>query len=387
MPAKKLTALVDPHFSARRMVRRRAARPDPARRRQSGAPGNSAITPAAPTTASRSAIFRQWDWPDAREAGPQADRSRRKGRADRSIGTAPARIVIAHPRRAVRPLRGIADQGRPAHQVAARGDGSLRRNLKPWLSLPAAQFSKADLRAARDAMTKADNVIAANRMLGYLGPVLRWAAQEDLIPVNFVPAIRRAPEEKRTRVLTKKEIVSDLERLRRSRQPRGRKELRPLGEVSAGDRATPRRGGLASLWPYPRRHMAAGHTTNRIGRTASRCRHWRQSLVGRGRGAGSTFSPAAAASSSGFSKLKAEARQGVRRHGLAAARSAAHAPRPTCKSSAFATRWCSRSSIMRCPASAASICNPNSKSKRPKRSQHGRWRSEDRAPRTERARA
>ena len=34
-------------------------------------------------------------------------------------------------------------------------------------------------------------------MLGYLGPVLRWASEEDLIPVNFVPAIRRAPEEKR----------------------------------------------------------------------------------------------------------------------------------------------------------------------------------------------
>jgi integrase len=85
---------------------------------------------------------------------------------------------------------------------------SLRRNLKPWLSLPADQFSKADLRAARDAMVQADNVIAANRLLGYLGPVLRWAAQEDLIPTNFVPDIRRAPEQKRSRVLTKKEIAA-----------------------------------------------------------------------------------------------------------------------------------------------------------------------------------
>ena len=41
-------------------------------------------------------------------------------------------------------------------------------------------------------------MIAGNRMLGYLGPVLRWAAQEDLIPVNFVPDIRKAPEQKRT---------------------------------------------------------------------------------------------------------------------------------------------------------------------------------------------
>ena len=45
-------------------------------------------------------------------------------------------------------------------------------------------------------------------MLGYLGPVMRWAAQEDLIPTNFVPDIRRAPEEKRSRVLTKKEIAT-----------------------------------------------------------------------------------------------------------------------------------------------------------------------------------
>jgi integrase len=38
--------------------------------------------------------------------------------------------------------------------------------------------------------------------------VLRWASEEDLIPVNFVPAIRRAPEVKRSRVLTKGEMAS-----------------------------------------------------------------------------------------------------------------------------------------------------------------------------------
>jgi integrase len=84
---------------------------------------------------------------------------------------------------------------------------SLRRKLKPYLALPAGEFSKADLRAARDVVVEAGNVIAGNRMLGYLGPVLRWASEEDLIPVNFVPAIRRAPEEKRSRVLTKREIA------------------------------------------------------------------------------------------------------------------------------------------------------------------------------------
>jgi integrase len=82
----------------------------------------------------------------------------------------------------------------------------IRRALQPYLSLPAAQFSKADLRAARDAMVKADAMIAGNRLLQRLGPVLRWAAQEDLIPVNFTPDIRKAPEQKRTRKLTDAEI-------------------------------------------------------------------------------------------------------------------------------------------------------------------------------------
>ena len=196
---------------------------------------------------------------DAREAGRKLI-----GRAEKGV---PIEVSAPHPRgsssltvgalfdryEALRTKEGQRTKSLPE---AMR---SLRRNLKPWLSLPADQFSKADLRAARDAMMEADNVIAANRMLGYLGPVLRWAAEEDLIPVNFVPAIRRAPEEKRSRVLTKKEIANDLEGLRRSRQPRGRKELRPLGQVSAGDRAAPRRGGLTSLWSYPRRHMATGH--------------------------------------------------------------------------------------------------------------------------------
>ena len=48
----------------------------------------------------------------------------------------------------------------------------------------------------------------ANRLLGYLGPVLRWAAQEDLIPTNFVPDLRKAPERKRDRVLSSSELAA-----------------------------------------------------------------------------------------------------------------------------------------------------------------------------------
>jgi integrase len=82
----------------------------------------------------------------------------------------------------------------------------LRKNLKPYLALPADQFTKADLRAARDAMVERDATIAGNRLLQRFGPVLKWAAQEDLIPVNIVPAVRKAAELKRTRKLTDTEI-------------------------------------------------------------------------------------------------------------------------------------------------------------------------------------
>jgi integrase len=86
--------------------------------------------------------------------------------------------------------------------------GTLRRCLGPWLDLPAATFTKADLRAARDAVAERGALMQANRLLAYTGPVLRWAAEEDLIPVNFVPGIRRSPEKKRKRKLTHKEIVA-----------------------------------------------------------------------------------------------------------------------------------------------------------------------------------
>jgi integrase len=85
---------------------------------------------------------------------------------------------------------------------------ALRAGLADYLNLPAAQFSKADLRAARDVIAERGSPIAANRLLGYLGPVFKWAAQEDLIPTNFVRDLRRAPERKRARVLSTKEIAA-----------------------------------------------------------------------------------------------------------------------------------------------------------------------------------
>jgi integrase len=84
---------------------------------------------------------------------------------------------------------------------------TVRAGLKPYLGLPAKQFSKADLRAARDAIAERAP-LQANRMLSYLNPVLKWSAQEDLIAFNFAPDIRKGPERKRDRVLSKEEIAA-----------------------------------------------------------------------------------------------------------------------------------------------------------------------------------
>src|SRR5262245_19380538 len=99
---------------------------------------------------------------------------------------------------------------REGHRIKqlARSMRALRTGLADYLSLPAAQFGKHDLRAARDAIAERGTHIAANRLLSYLGPVFKWAAQEDLIPTNFVRDLRRAPERKRDRVLSAKEIAA-----------------------------------------------------------------------------------------------------------------------------------------------------------------------------------
>lgn len=84
---------------------------------------------------------------------------------------------------------------------------TVRRGLHDYLKLPARDFSKADLRAARDKINEG-NTHMGNRLLGYTSPILKWAASEDLIEVNFAGAIRRAAEKKRDRVLTRAELRS-----------------------------------------------------------------------------------------------------------------------------------------------------------------------------------
>ena len=224
---------------------------------------------------------------------------------------------------------------------------SLRRNLKPCLSLPADQFSKADLRAARDAMIEADNVIAANRMLGYLGPVLRWAAEEDLIPVNFVAGHPPRAGGKAQPRADQKGNQGDLEGLRRSRQ---REAAKNFGRMVRFLLVTAQRRDEAASLRFG--HILDGtwrQANNKSDRPQSlTLPPLAKSLVGQGGARDYVF---AGPQRQAGRLLETESASSTRRP---ASRTGGcticAAPRPpTCRSWASATRWCSRSSITRVP--------------------------------------
>ncbi len=85
----------------------------------------------------------------------------------------------------------------------------LRVNLEPWLGMPAAAITKADLREARDIIAERGKLGASNKLLAYCQPVFKWASQEDLIEHNFISDIVRlgAPQT-RDRFLDDGEIAS-----------------------------------------------------------------------------------------------------------------------------------------------------------------------------------
>lgn len=82
---------------------------------------------------------------------------------------------------------------------------TVRNGLTAYLTTPLNQFTKADLRVARDAIFDRAP-IQANRFMAYFGPVMRWAAQEDYIEHNFHGDLRKGKERKRTRTLTDSEV-------------------------------------------------------------------------------------------------------------------------------------------------------------------------------------
>lgn len=89
---------------------------------------------------------------------------------------------------------------------------TVRRLLADYLDLPARQFTKADLKKARDKMAKgvrkSGTLQMSDRAMTYLSAVLNWAAKEDHIETNLVSVTHKVGPGtvKRKRVLTNDEI-------------------------------------------------------------------------------------------------------------------------------------------------------------------------------------
>ena len=201
----------------------------------------------------------------------------------------------------------------------------LRLHLKPWLGLPAAEFTKADLRTMRDKLIDAGTATAANRTLASLGPVMRWASEEDLIPHNIVPAVRRSAETKRERVLTKKEIVAiwrACENLGEHEPARNYARMIRFLLVTAQrrDEAASLRYGdiLDGTWRQAENKASRPHSIP--------LPPLAMALVGQGDARDYVFG-GRLGKIGGVQQVETYARPGERRHRLAAARFAAHARR------------------------------------------------------------
>lgn len=84
---------------------------------------------------------------------------------------------------------------------------TIRHNLSDYLKTPAKSFTKANLRTARDKVAERAPHMS-DRFMSYLGPVMKWAAQEEKIDHNFCPDVAKVGPGvvKRDRVLTDDEL-------------------------------------------------------------------------------------------------------------------------------------------------------------------------------------
>ena len=150
-----------------------------------------------------------------------------------------------------------ADPGRPPDQGAAQDDaGDAAASQTVPRRCPPHQFPR-PICARSATHDRGRHHDRGQPFARPARPVLRWAAEEDLIPVNFVPAIRRTPGAQARARADQARDQGDLARLRRSGHQRGGEELRPHGALLAADGTAPRRGRLASSRSYPQWRVAA----------------------------------------------------------------------------------------------------------------------------------
>lgn len=84
---------------------------------------------------------------------------------------------------------------------------ALRSALADYASLPAADFTRRDLRKASEVIAERGSVHAASAFLRYSGPWLKWLVERELIETNFARDVSKpAATKKRKRVLSDDEI-------------------------------------------------------------------------------------------------------------------------------------------------------------------------------------
>ena len=236
--------------------------------------GHGPIAPAraAESCGCRLAIIPSWGWPRRvrpparRQSGSTAASYRQRlrrihGRLTRSRSAACSTVT----RRCA--ARGQEDQD------ARRGDAAdpARSGLtvaagRPVLKSRSARRPRCHGRGRR--------CVRRQPHAGYLGPAMRWAAQEDLIPTNFVPDIRKAPEKKRTRKLTDAEIEAIWNACATSAAAR-RRRISAAWCVPTGRRRSDATKPLRFVMAIFSTAHGGRPTTRRAGRKRSCCRRWR----------------------------------------------------------------------------------------------------------------
>lgn len=142
-------------------------------------------------------------------------------RVEAGVAAQPEEAKVVHPKDAMT-LADVIDGYEKFRTAKAKGNDpkwkrgmktlpeamrTIRHNLADYLKLPAKSFTKANLRTARDTVAaRAPHM--SDRFMSYLGPVMKWAAQEDHIETNFCPDVAKVGPGvvKRDRVLSDDEL-------------------------------------------------------------------------------------------------------------------------------------------------------------------------------------
>ena len=300
-------------------------------------------------------------------------RERARGLLAQFDRAAPAPAPVPHPR-AVLTLGALLERfekarAREGHRIKSLPAmiRLLRNGLRPYLDMPANDFSKADARAVRDTLAERGLTRQPSKFVSSLSVMLQWAAHEDLIENNVALAIRKTPAVKRDRVLTRDELVQIWNA---AGALGGYGSCASLRSSDGAQRQ--RRSGTArvSIMSGDRAQVA----TSQDVRTLCRSHLLPWSSSGRVRH-GISFSARREGAGSLPSRVTRQRSTQGQAYRTGDCTIFVAAPRPTCRNSGSVLISSPQSSIMPCPGSVRSTCEANWRLPRRLRSPPGLSRS------------